>query len=58
MAFVGATGAGKTTLLQLLLGFYFPTEGDIFFDDQEVRAVSLSALRNQMGFVSQELFSI
>ena len=56
VAFVGATGAGKTTLLQLLLGFYFPTEGDIFFDDQEVRAVSLSALRNQMGFVSQELF--
>ena len=56
VAFVGATGAGKTTLLQLLLGFYFPTEGEIFFDDQEVRTVSLSALRSQMGFVSQELF--
>ena len=56
VAFVGATGAGKTTLLQLLLGFYFPTQGEIFFDDQEIREVSLSALRRQLGFVSQEPF--
>lgn len=56
VAFVGATGAGKTTLLQLLLGFYFPTQGEIFFDGQEVRAVSLAALRRQLGFVSQEPF--
>lgn len=56
VAFVGATGAGKTTLLQLLLGFYFPTQGEIFFDGQEVRVVSLAALRRQLGFVSQEPF--
>lgn len=56
VAFVGATGAGKTTLIQLLLGFYFPTQGEIFFDDQEVRTVSLSALRRQLGFVGQESF--
>lgn len=56
VAFVGATGAGKTTLLQLLLGFYFPTQGEVFFDGQEVRAASLAALRRQLGFVSQEPF--
>ncbi|MEM7055423.1 MAG: ABC transporter ATP-binding protein [Bacteroidota bacterium] len=54
VAFVGATGAGKSTLLQLLLGVYFPTQGKIFFDDKEIRELSLSALRKQIGFVSQE----
>ncbi len=56
VAFVGATGAGKSTLLNLLLGFYLPTVGKIFFDDQELSTLSLSALRRQIGFVSQDLF--
>ncbi len=56
VAFVGATGAGKSTLLKLLLGFYLPTTGKIFFDAQELRTLSLSALRRQIGFVSQESF--
>ena len=56
IAFVGATGAGKSTLLKLLLGFYFPTAGTIFFDAQDLSALSLPALRRQIGFVSQEPF--
>lgn len=56
VAFVGATGAGKTTLLHLLLGFYFPTQGHIYFDDQEIHQISLPTLRQQLGFVSQETF--
>jgi ATP-binding cassette subfamily B protein len=56
VAFVGATGAGKSTLLKLLLGFYQPTAGQILFDAQELRTLSLSALRKQIGFVSQEPF--
>jgi ATP-binding cassette subfamily B protein len=56
VAFVGATGAGKTTLLHLLLGFYFPSKGTIHFDNQEIREISLPALRRQLGFVSQEPF--
>jgi ATP-binding cassette subfamily B protein len=54
VAFVGATGAGKSTLLHLLLGFYFPTAGQILFDDKEIREISLSSLRKQLGFVSQD----
>ncbi len=54
VAFVGATGAGKSTLLHLLLGFYFPTAGQILFDDKEIRDISLSSLREQLGFVSQD----
>ncbi|MEM0374308.1 MAG: ABC transporter transmembrane domain-containing protein, partial [Sulfolobales archaeon] len=56
IAFVGATGAGKSTLLHLLLGFYFPTTGEILFDNQEIRHMSLPGLRRQLGFVSQEPF--
>jgi len=56
VAFVGATGAGKSTLLYLLLGFYFPTQGKIFFDDREIHELSLAALRRQLGFVNQEPF--
>ena len=33
-----------------------PTTGKIFFDAQELRTLSLSALRRQIGFVSQESF--
>lgn len=54
IAFVGATGAGKSTLLHLLLGFYFPTAGKILFDDKEIREISLSSLRKQLGFVGQD----
>lgn len=56
VAFVGATGAGKSTLLKLLLGLYTPTAGEVFFDAQELRTLSLPALRRQIGFVSQEPF--
>ena len=56
VAFVGATGAGKSTLLKLLLGFYWPTAGKIFFDAQELRMLSLPALRSQIGVVGQESF--
>ena len=56
VAFVGNTGAGKSTLLQLLLGFYFPSAGKIFFDGHEIRDVSLSSIRKQLGFVSPEPF--
>ncbi|MEL6606789.1 MAG: ABC transporter ATP-binding protein [Bacteroidota bacterium] len=56
VAFVGATGAGKSTLLKLLLGFYTPTQGQILFDEHELRTLSLAGLRRQIGFVGQESF--
>jgi ATP-binding cassette, subfamily B, bacterial len=56
VAFVGATGAGKSTLLKLLLGFYLPTSGTIFFDTQDLSALSLPAFRRQIGFVGQDPF--
>jgi len=51
---VGPTGAGKTTLLKLLLRLYEPQEGTITLDGHDVEDVSLSSLRDHIGYVSQE----
>jgi len=51
---VGPTGAGKTTVLKLLLRLYDPQEGTIRLDGHDVKDVSLSSLREHIGYVSQE----
>jgi ATP-binding cassette subfamily B protein len=51
---VGPTGAGKTTLLKLLLRLYEPQEGTIRLDGHDIEDVSLSSLRDHIGYVSQE----
>jgi ATP-binding cassette subfamily B protein len=51
---VGPTGAGKTTLLKLLLRLYEPQEGTITLDGHDIDDVSLSSLRDHIGYVSQE----
>jgi len=59
IAIVGPSGAGKSTLVRLMLRFYDPTEGRILVDDRDLRHVTLSSLREQIGIVPQEcvLFS-
>ena len=52
---VGASGSGKTTLLQLLLRLYDPTHGAVFFDGADLRDVTVSSLRSQIGFVGQDV---
>lgn len=54
VAFVGRSGAGKTTLVKLLLRFYDPTEGKIFFDGVDIRLMKKSYLRSMTGVVPQE----
>ena len=36
LAILGENGCGKTTLMNMIAGIYFPDEGKIFKDDQEV----------------------
>lgn len=59
VALVGESGEGKTTLTNLLLRMYEPTSGQILIDGQDIAAVSLASLREQIGVVFQEpaLFS-
>jgi ABC-type multidrug transport system fused ATPase/permease subunit len=54
-AFVGSTGAGKSTLLDLIPRFYDVQQGAIRIDGSDIRAVTLTSLRSQIGIVNQEV---
>ena len=56
VALVGSTGAGKSSLAKLAARFYDPTLGRVLVDGHDVRAVTASSLRSQMGIVPQEGF--
>jgi ATP-binding cassette subfamily B protein len=56
VALVGHTGAGKSTIAKLLARFYDPTEGRITIDGSDLRDVTQSSLRHQLGIVPQEGF--
>jgi ABC-type multidrug transport system fused ATPase/permease subunit len=53
-AIVGPSGSGKSTIVQMIERFYDPKEGQIFFDDVNNKDISLLALRQAIGYVSQE----
>jgi len=54
IALVGATGAGKSTALALLHRAFDPQSGGVKIDGMDVRALSLSGLRHNIGVVFQE----
>jgi ATP-binding cassette subfamily B protein len=56
VALVGHTGAGKSTIAKLLARFYDPTEGRIAVDGIDLRELTQSSLRHQLGIVPQEGF--
>ncbi len=56
IALVGSSGSGKTTLVNLIPRFYEITSGAILIDGIDIRDVTLSSLRRQIGFVTQETF--
>ena len=53
---VGPTGAGKTTVIKLLLRLYDVDRGAVRVDGEDVRDITLSSLRDSMGYVGQENF--
>jgi ABC-type multidrug transport system fused ATPase/permease subunit len=55
IAIVGPSGAGKSTIASLLLHFYEPDSGTLFFDERPAREFPLSQLRRQMAFVPQDV---
>jgi ABC-type multidrug transport system fused ATPase/permease subunit len=55
IAIVGPSGAGKSTIASLLLHFYEPDNGTIYFDERAAREFPLSQLRRQMAFVPQDV---
>jgi len=56
VALVGRTGSGKSSLVNMIPRFYDPTSGQITIDGIDIRQVTLSSLRRQVGIVLQETF--
>jgi subfamily B ATP-binding cassette protein MsbA len=54
LALVGSSGAGKSTLVSLIPRFFDVTSGRITIDGHDLRDVSLSSVRSQIGVVTQE----
>jgi ATP-binding cassette subfamily B protein len=53
---VGPSGAGKSTTINLICRFYDVTDGAVLLDGHDVRDVTVSSLRDQIGIVLQEPF--
>jgi subfamily B ATP-binding cassette protein MsbA len=54
IALVGQSGSGKTTLTDMIARFYDSDEGEILFDDVNIKNATLKSVRNLLGMVSQE----
>ncbi len=55
-ALVGPTGAGKSTIVKLIARFYDPNTGRILIDGHDIKGVTQTSLRLQIGNVPQEPF--
>lgn len=53
-AIVGTSGSGKTTLMKLLLQFYGTYDGKISFNNQNMKKISPTDLRKNIGVVMQD----
>ena len=56
IAIIGKTGSGKSTIAQLLLRLFDPQNGDITIDGTNIKQIKRSILREQIGYVPQDVF--
>ena len=55
IAIIGRTGSGKSTIANLICRLYDATEGEILIDHKNIKNISLSSLRSQIGYAPQEV---
>lgn len=56
VAVIGKTGSGKTTIAHLLTRQYDPSQGQIKINNQSINKIALSELRQEIGYVPQDVF--
>ena len=54
VAIVGKSGSGKTTLLDLIPRLYDPESGNIFFNNVNIKDISLNNIRTYISYVGQD----
>ena len=55
LAIVGPSGTGKSTIASLILQFYQPTDGTIYYDGIPASELELTDIRNQVAVVPQDV---
>lgn len=55
VALVGYSGAGKSTLADLIGGFWYSTDGNIYIDGVNTKDLSINSLRTHIGVVTQDV---
>ncbi len=55
VAIVGPSGAGKSTLVDLIVRFFSPDQGAIYWDDTDLQQLDIETLRAQIGLVTQDV---
>ncbi len=56
IALVGPSGGGKTTLCSLIPRFYEISDGEILLDGTNIKKITLSSLRENIGVVAQDVY--
>ncbi|PIS02551.1 MAG: NHLP family bacteriocin export ABC transporter peptidase/permease/ATPase subunit [Chlamydiae bacterium CG10_big_fil_rev_8_21_14_0_10_42_34] len=56
LALVGPTGSGKSTVAKLATGLFYPTEGEILYDNVPLKDISIDLFRDSVATVSQDIF--
>ncbi|KAK8735750.1 hypothetical protein OTU49_005300 [Cherax quadricarinatus] len=54
LALVGSSGCGKSTIISLLERFYDAKKGKVYISGEDIQALNVGWVRNQLGLVSQE----
>lgn len=50
---IGINGSGKTTLLKIIVGFYKPEQGRVFYNNQPLHKM-MKQIKHDFGFTTQE----
>jgi ATP-binding cassette, subfamily B, multidrug efflux pump len=56
LAIIGTTGSGKSTIANLLMRMYDASSGQILIDGHDIKSYEIASLRNQIGYVPQDVF--
>ncbi len=55
-AIVGQSGCGKSTLVKLLSGKYYNYEGEILYDEKDIRNLDIDQLTNMISTIHQNIY--